>query len=115
MKSLKQVTWWICFLAFWLHQFCERILQWHWTWADSYLDSLLCMPILLGLLLFERRFWLKDKNYCFPLLDTVIMVLLLSLLYEEGFTRMFDGFVRDTWDYLCYFVGGGMFFLIQKK
>lgn len=110
MQTLRQVSWWMCLLLFLLHQFFERGLNWHWVWADSYLDSLLCMPILLGLLLLERRFLLQQASYCFPFLDTAIMVILLSLLYEEVWTRVFSGFTRDYWDYFCYFIGGLYFY-----
>jgi hypothetical protein len=110
MEVLKQATWWLCFLLFGLHQCFEKGLNWHWVWADCYLDSLLCMPILLGFLLFERRLLLKKPSYCFPLFDTAVMVILLSLLYEEVFTRVFSGFTRDYWDYFCYFIGGLYFY-----
>lgn len=110
MQTLKQATWWICLGLFLGHQFFERILSWHWVWADSYLDSFLCMPILLGLLLSERRFLLKQPSYSFPPFDTLVMVVLLSLLYEEVFTRFFSGFFRDYWDYLSYFMGGLYFY-----
>jgi hypothetical protein len=110
METFKQATWWMCFLLFWGHQFFERALDWHWVWADSYLDSLLCMPILLGLVLFERRFLLKQASSSFPFLDTAVMVILLGLLYEEVFTSVFSGFTKDYWDYLCYFIGGLYFY-----
>lgn len=116
MQTIKQTTWWMCLLLFLGHQFFERALSWHWVWADSYLDSLLCMPILLGLLLFERRFLLQKPAYCFPLFDTVVMLVFLSLLYEEVFTSVFSGFTKDYWDYLCYFSGGLYFyFFVNNK
>ena len=115
MQTLKQATWWTCLLLFLGHQFFERVLSLHWVWADSYLDSFLCMPILLGLLLFERRFLLQQPAFCFPFLDTAIMVILLSLLYEEVFTSVFRGFTKDYWDYLSYCIGGLYFYFFVNN
>lgn len=115
MLVLKQRTWWGCFLLFWGHQFVERVWNWDCPLIDSYLDSFLCMPILLGLLLVERRFLMQNVSFCFSLFDTLVMVVALSLLYEEVFTRVFDGFVRDNWDYVSYGLGGGYFYLFVNQ
>lgn len=100
---------------FLLHQGAQKILGWSWPWADSYLDDLLCMPILLGLALAERRFFLGQAKFTFPLFDTAIMVIALSLLFEEVYPRMWNDFVRDDWDYAYYLLGGGIFYFFLQK
>lgn len=102
---------------------------------DNYLDPLLGIPILLGLVLVERRFFMKifsktktkltgkslinpSRNimYTFSFFETSVVVIALSILFEEGFPRWFEGFTKDYFDYLAYLLGGLLFyFFINKK
>jgi len=117
MKVFTQPAWYLCFFLFLLHQFIEKIIQFPIPWADNNLDCLLCMPILLGGILAERRWFLKSNtNYVFSALDTAIMVIVFAILFEEGYPRWFSWFTKDYWDYLSYFIGGLFFyFFINKK
>lgn len=111
MGILRQWNWCSCCFLFLLHQFFQKVLGWNISFADNYLDTLLCMPIMLGFLLMERRFLLgKDRTYCFPFFDTLVMVLLLSVVYEEVFPMVSNGFTKDYYDYLCYSIGGLFFY-----
>ena len=116
MKTILLPAWWIPLALFLLHQFMQKILGWNHLWVDSYLDDLLCMPVFLGLVLVERRWWLRQPAYCFPLFDTLLMILALSLIYEEIFPLISSQFTKDLWDYFYYFAGGIFFyFCINKK
>lgn len=124
MKKSLPAIWWFCFVIFALHQLTQKILDWKIPWADNYLDSLLCIPIFLGLLLVERRFFFgkvfsnkKNNNtYTFSLFETFIITLVLAIIFEEGFPRWSSHFTKDLWDYFNYFVGGLFFYyFINKK
>jgi len=109
------ISWWFCVAGFLIHQVVEKLLDWHWKFADNHLDCLLCMPILLGGMLLERRFLFKKQAWIFPLFDTVAIVVLLAVFCEEGFPRWYSGFTYDYWDYCCYAIGGTYFYWIINQ
>ena len=117
MQLLLKPAWLICFLLFLLHQFSQKVMSWAIPFADNYLDCLLCMPIFLTFLLIERRFLLQQStSYSFPFWDTMAMTLFLAIIFEELFPLLADGFTKDYWDYVCYFIGGVFFyFFINVK
>lgn len=118
MVVLKNPFFLTCVVFFIIHQICEKILGWRFIWADNYLDTLLCMPILLGLLLIERNYFKKkifsgqaqNNTYTFSFFEIIIITTTLSLIFEEGFPRWFPTFTKDYIDYLNYFIGGLFFY-----
>jgi hypothetical protein len=114
MKIFQNPAWLFCVFLFILHQFFQKILGWDFAILDSYLDPLLCLPIFMGLMLVERRFFIKKikykKVYTFPLLETLVIGITLSIVFEEGFPRWSDQFTKDYFDYVFYFVGGLFFY-----
>ena len=135
MEVLKNPFWLTFATLFTLHQIAQKMLGWSFWWMDNYLDPLLGIPILLGLVLVERRFFMKifsktktkltgkslinpSRNimYTFSFFETSVVVIALSILFEEGFPRWFEGFTKDYFDYLAYLLGGLLFyFFINKK
>ena len=117
MKTIQNPAWLFCFLLFAIHQFFQKILGWNFIWLDSYLDPLLCLPIFMGLMLAERRYFLKKRNhnnvYTFSILETVVIAIVLSIIFEEGFPRWSDQFTKDYSDYFFYFVGA-LFFIFSS-
>jgi hypothetical protein len=107
MEILRQPAWWIPFLLFLLHQFVQYILGWSTPWVDAYLDPLLALPILLGLLLFERRLVFKVQRL--SLLEVSLVSIVLAIIFEEGFPWLQPAFVRDYFDHFAYFVGAVYF------
>jgi len=107
------VFWWVCFTLFWLHQIGQRLLHWSIPWVDSYLDPLLCMPVLLGIFCKERSMVL-GKTYQLPLFDLIVIVVFLSLIFELGFPKWSASFFYDPWDFLCYGVGAILYYLITR-
>lgn len=73
------------------------------------------MPILLGLALAERRFFTRDPKLTFSAFDTAVMVIALSLLFEEGYPRWWSTFTHDYWDYPYYLLGGIIFYFFLQK
>lgn len=92
-------------------------MGWSIPWADNHLDPLLCMPVFLTLILAERRFFFRGPPlYTFSAFETTVIIIVLSLIYEEGFPRWSTAFTKDYLDYLCYFAGGAFFyFFINLK
>ena len=107
--------WWLCIFVFITHQIFQKGFGLSFYWIDSYLDNLLCMPIFLGIILWERRFvFRKNKMYRFTLFEIIIITILLSVLFEEGFPRWSSSFTRDLIDYLYYFVGALLFYFFHS-
>jgi len=120
MKIFRNPAWLLCVFLFGIHQFFQKILGWNFPLFDSYLDPLLCLPIFMGMMLFERRFFLRKRNYnkvyTFPVLETIVIGIVLSIIFEEGFSRWSNKFTKDYFDYVFYFVGALFFyFFINKK
>ncbi|MFK8008649.1 MAG: hypothetical protein AB8H03_19985 [Saprospiraceae bacterium] len=114
MSIFRNPVWLFCVLLFIIHQFFQKILGWNFPILDSYLDPLLCLPIFMGLMLAERRFFLKkinhNKVYTFSILEIIVIAIVLSIAFEEGFPRWSNRFTKDYFDYGFYFVGALFFY-----
>ena len=119
MRVFQNPAWLSCVILFITHQFFQKILGWDSLILDSYLDPLLCLPIFMGMMLIERRFFLKKRNYnkiyTFSILETIIITIVLSIIFEEGFPWWSDQFTRDNFDYMLYFVGALFFYFFINK
>ncbi len=104
MEILRQPAWWIPAALVLAHQIGQYGLGLKLGVVDGYLDPLLCLPVLLGLWLAERRMIFRQHRLSG--LEVVVAGLALAVLFEEGFPRWQPAFVRDWWDYLAYAVGG---------
>ena len=97
------------------HQFFQKVLLIRIPFLDNWLDPFLSMPILLGLILMERRWFYKNKkSYSFSILETVIAVLFFAIIFEFVFPKYSNGFTFDWWDFLAYGLGGILFYFLQK-
>lgn len=122
MRVFKNKVWISCVLLLGLHQLWERVLDFKIDFLDSYLDPLLSIPILLGLILQERLYVLKryfsqkqtDFYQLLPL-EIAISTLLFAIVFEEFFSYLSDRFVRDIWDYPAYFLGALIFYIFINK
>jgi hypothetical protein len=110
MEVLRQPAWWVPFLMFLLHQFIQYILGWSTPWVDAYLDPLLALPVLLGLLLFERRLVFRVKRL--SLLEVSLVSIVLMVIFEELFPRLQPAFIRDYFDHLAYLAGAVYFWYL---
>lgn len=107
MNILKNPAWWIPVLLLSMHQLIQRGFNAKVGLLDDYLDPLLCLPILLGLWLAERRMIFRVPRLSG--LEVVVAGLVLAVLFEEGFPQWQPAFTRDWWDYLAYAAGGTWF------
>lgn len=113
MRYIKQIfcPWYLFLLAlFLLHQFCERVLRMRHPLTDNYLDSLLCMPLICHLLLWERRILFKKPvTYILSDLDLFVIFVVVSFLAEYLFPLMHPGFTADIVDVYLYLAGTFIF------
>ncbi|TYR37502.1 hypothetical protein FXV77_05720 [Sphingobacterium phlebotomi] len=75
----------ICAFLFILHQYLQKIAGISLPLVDSYLDPLLCMPILLHLIVWERKLFHRRTEYTLSLSHIVGYILLVSILCEIVF------------------------------
>lgn len=97
------------------HQILQKILAISIPWADSFLDPLLFLPILLHLMLLERRFVFGlGGEYTFRWYHIFCTVALISLICELLFPYWSAAFTSDYNDVICYAIGGVVFGIFQN-
>jgi putative effector of murein hydrolase LrgA (UPF0299 family) len=111
MAILKSPVFLICCALFVLHQFLQKVLGVAVPGIDPYLDSFLAMPILLTLLVAERRVLFKrGETYCLTVLEILITTLFVAVVAELLFPALSDRFTADWWDVLAYGLGSILFY-----
>ncbi|MDX1940114.1 MAG: hypothetical protein SFU99_06150 [Saprospiraceae bacterium] len=112
MATLRQPAFIVIAIVFAIHQLLQKILHINLPWLDHYLDPLLCMPILLTLVLAERRhLFYKGNNYQLSLKGIIIAIVILSVLFEIVFPKLTSKFTADWGDAAVYVIGGLFFYL----
>lgn len=106
-SALPRPFFYICVGLFLLHQVLQKGLHVQLPLPDAYLDPLLCVPILLGLVSVERGLLFQRAHI--SLLEVIFFVVLCSALFELGFPRWSPAFTYDAWDVLAYAAGGVLF------
>lgn len=103
--------WFIGFLIVALsHQIAQKLLHFQFPLADSYLDPLLFLPILLHLFLWERRYiWKKGSSYKLKWREIFLVFIVVSVFAEYFFPIWSSSFTRDYWDVVCYAAGATFF------
>lgn len=117
MRTLRQPVFIVLALVFVAHQLLQKNFHIALPWLDSYLDPLLCLPILLTLVLAERRhIFGKGDAYQFSKLEVGLAVLTLSIVFEVVFPALSARFTADWLDVLAYVAGGiGFYYLLNRK
>lgn len=122
MPIWRNKVWVSCCLMLGLHQISQKAFGYNFGLLDNYLDPFLSMPILLGLILQERRFihtkYFHSKNqlnYHFSILEIVIATFFFAIIFEEVFPKWSVHFTKDYRDYLAYFVGAFIFLIFINK
>lgn len=117
MLKMLLRPWFIGFLIVALgHQIAQKLLHVNFPFADSYLDPILFLPILLHLLLWERRYiWKKGLSYKFTWREIFSVFLIVSIFAEYFFPIWSSSFTRDYWDVLCYAAGAVFFGLFLNS
>lgn len=97
----------ISLLLFVLHQILQKGFGIHLFFLHAYLDPFLAMPLILGILDWERR-W---RYGAAPLRGWEIAVVAIgvSLLFECGFPRWNPRTTADAYDVLAYGLGAAIY------
>jgi predicted neutral ceramidase superfamily lipid hydrolase len=111
MSILKSPVFIVCCVLFVLHQLLQKGLQISLGYIDAYLDTFLAMPIVLTLLVAERRVLFKrGDNYRLTLPDVVIATFFIAVVSELVFSAFSDRFTPDWLDVICYVLGSILFY-----
>lgn len=100
----------ILVITFILNQLIEflgiKLLFFH-----SYLDDLLCFPIILSVILFIHRQWrLKNKYFILPISHIIVSVFVFVIIFELLLPCISLKFTADIFDIVAYVVGSIFFF-----
>jgi prepilin signal peptidase PulO-like enzyme (type II secretory pathway) len=84
--------------------------------VHSWLDDVLCLPVVLYAMLFIfRNFLLFDNAYSFPVVYIAGTVALYSFVFEYYLPKYTHRFTADIDDVICYAVGGLIFYLFLNR
>lgn len=112
MNTLKSPVFITCCLLFIGHQIFQKGFGFSLPVFDQYLDSFLAMPIILTLLLWERRvLFKKGSQHRLSILEVVVATLFIALVSEVLFPMLSAKFTSDWWDVIFYTLGSIIFLL----
>lgn len=111
IKLLRHPVFLLCCAVFIIHQIMQKVLHIAYPVADSYVDNFVAMPIILTLLVVERRFlFKKGESYRLTLQEVIIATLFIAFMVEVVFPLFSDRFTRDWIDFLFYGFGSILFY-----
>lgn len=84
------------------------------NWIFHYLNDFLTIPIVATICL--HGVWLLKKDYTIRLnIFTILsLVVLYSIAFEYYLPKQSYRYTGDIWDVVCYFLGGIVFYFLQK-
>lgn len=116
MKLLYSPVFVICVVLFVAHQISQKVLGISIPLADSYLDNLVTPPILLTLIVVERRILFKrGPGYTLNIMETTMGTVLIALISEVLFPYLSNEFTADLLDVLFYILGSILFYTTINK
>jgi len=104
-----------CVAIFIVHQLLQKVFNISLPYIDSYLDPLLCMPILLYLLLIERKYFWKQKVTSLSWATIVAASVFIIVIAEILFPIWNAAFVFDTIDIVLYCLGAAFFYCCMNN
>lgn len=110
-QNIKHPIFLLCCILFIIHQVIQKGFGIDIPYVHSYLDDVLVMPIILTLILVERRrLFLWGKDFSFSAIETIGLVISFSLIFEFLFPYISIKFTFDWWDFLAYAFGGVIYY-----
>ena len=98
-----------------MHQASQKIFHLRIAFADHYLDNLVAMPLLLEVMVVERK-WLYGMNdFDLSRLEITIATIYIIFISEWLFPMLSHRFYFDWWDLVCYAAGALLFAVVQQK
>ncbi|MFL5729784.1 MAG: magnesium citrate secondary transporter [Cytophagaceae bacterium] len=81
----------------------------------SYMDDLICLPVLSTITLFVfREFIYGTDDYFFPLFYLITAVVMLTVVFEIILPASTKGHTADLWDILAYSLGAVFFYFRHR-
>lgn len=104
----------ICFSLFLLNLLLLQYFQLP-QFFSSYLNDLLCLPVVLGFCLFLIRKFSKKNRLKISLFSCLSLAALYSVYFEIYLPQVTERYTADPVDALLYFIGAFVFYLLQEK
>ena len=82
---------------------------------SHYFADLLCMPLLLSVAVLVMRWVKADAGLHLSRAMILVATLYVSLVFECVLPLFFQRYTADFWDVVMYGVGGGLFWVFQKR
>lgn len=115
-KPLFSVVFITCCILFLAHQITQRVLHVRIPFADNYIDNFLATPILLTLLLVERRTLFRyGGHYTLSALEVCLATAFIAVVGEVVFPYLSQNFTSDWVDVLFYALGSVLFYATVNK
>ncbi|MGI8601197.1 MAG: hypothetical protein ACR2KB_18225 [Chitinophagaceae bacterium] len=105
----------ICLLVFILHQVSQYIFKIPLPFLNNYLDNFLAMPVILSLLLAEKKYIYKQKDQKLSLIFVIIATLYIALVTEWLFPFLSERFTTDCYDLVFYSLGSVFYCFFMNK
>jgi len=83
-------------------------------WVFHHLNDFLLIPIVALLALHAVWFLHNDRSIRLNILTIFSLVLLFALVFEYDLPKQSYRYTSDLWDVIAYFLGGIVFYLLQK-
>lgn len=84
------------------------------NWIFHHLNDFLVIPIVATVCLHGVLIIKKDKNIRLNTFTILSLVALFSIVFEYYLPKQSYRYTRDIWDVVCYFLGGVVFYFLQK-
>ena len=83
---------------------------------NNYVNDLLCLPLLLGVMNYIIRFLKKEQSYVFPIGFILFLASYYSVYFELYLPTVNARYTADWIDVYLYFSGGlGYYFYMKNK
>ncbi|WP_051219208.1 hypothetical protein [Flavobacterium frigidarium] len=82
--------------------------------VNNYLNDLLCIPLVLGALIFIIRKLKHDPRFTLPFGFIFILSSYYAIFFEYYLPKTNIRYTSDWIDVLLYFLGGILFYLFQR-
>jgi len=82
--------------------------------VNNYLNDLLCIPLVLGALIFIIRKLKHDPRFTLPFGFIFILSSYYAIFFEYYLPKINIRYTSDWIDVLLYFLGGILFYLFQR-
>lgn len=84
-------------------------------WTTSYLNDLLCMPIILTICLKMVHYLTKNRSIKISIAQALTLTFLYAIYFELILPQFVDRYTADLVDVLLYFSGATLFLFLQES